>query len=62
MISGLLVHNDILYESTGLYGFSEARTISVPDGNVIERHALDEQYFGSSISANEYKGLNTSTM
>lgn len=51
LLSGLSFYNGGLYESVGLYGSSELRRVDLESGEVIERYAIDEQYFGAYPSA-----------
>lgn len=46
---GLFFHDGALYESTGLEGRSDIRTVRLKDGKVLQRHALDPAYFGEGI-------------
>ncbi|MCA9859843.1 MAG: glutaminyl-peptide cyclotransferase [Thermomicrobiales bacterium] len=47
---GLIFSDGRLYEGTGLYGSSELRLVDLESGNVLESHALDQQYFGEGIT------------
>lgn len=38
-----------MYESTGLYGKSEVRTINMETGTVLQRHKLTSNYFGEGL-------------
>jgi glutaminyl-peptide cyclotransferase len=46
---GLLLHEDYLYESTGLYGRSSLRKVNPKTGEVVQRLALDPAYFGEGL-------------
>jgi len=48
---GLFVADGLLYESTGLTGRSELRALSLTDGKVLRRKALDRRYFGEGSTA-----------
>ena len=44
---GLEFHNDILYESTGLNGFSSLKKIDLFNGNkILNTKFLDNEFFG----------------
>lgn len=47
---GLEIHEGVLYESTGLYGQSDVRTVDQQTGEVIERVALPETAFGEGLT------------
>ena len=47
---GLLLHDGMLYESTGRYGESTVRTVDPTDGAVLHRVALDSVYFGEGLA------------
>ena len=47
---GLLIHDGVLFESTGRYGRSEVRQVDVATGRVLRRHALSEEYFGEGLA------------
>lgn len=47
---GLVYDNGQLYEGTGLNGSSELRLVDLESGEVLQRHALDEQYFGEGVT------------
>jgi glutamine cyclotransferase len=43
----MILHKGWIYESVGLYGSSELRRVDASSGEVIERHAIDEEFFGA---------------
>lgn len=47
---GLVVHNDVLYESTGLYGRSTIRIVEPMSGEVIHRRDVPMQYFAEGMT------------
>jgi glutaminyl-peptide cyclotransferase len=47
---GLEVNNGILYESTGLYGESQMRTVDLATGNVLQRVSLDPSLFAEGAT------------
>lgn len=47
---GLLYHDGLLYESTGLVGQSEIRAVSLKDGKVLRRTAVPPPYFGEGLA------------
>ena len=48
---GLEFHNDILYESTGLNGFSSLKKIDLFNGNkIIDTKFLDNEFFGEGLT------------
>lgn len=47
---GLLVHNGVFYESTGLYGQSSLRKVEIDTGRVLQRYDLPRQYFGEGLA------------
>jgi glutamine cyclotransferase len=46
---GLLYHDGVFYEGTGLNGRSSIRKVRVETGEVLQIRALDQQYFGEGI-------------
>ena len=49
---GLIFRDGFLYESSGQYGRSELRKISLQDGEegrIIKQHKLDDEYFGEGL-------------
>lgn len=47
---GLVWHQDMLYESTGLYGDSSLRKVNPLTGEVLAKLALDPAYFGEGLA------------
>jgi glutamine cyclotransferase len=47
---GLIYHNGILYESTGLRGQSSLRQVELNTGKVLQRTSLNSRYFGEGIT------------
>lgn len=47
---GLFYADEILYESTGLYGESSLRKVAIDTGEVLQKIDLDEKYFGEGIT------------
>jgi glutamine cyclotransferase len=47
---GLVYRDGIFYEGTGLNGRSTIRKVRVENGEVLQLHKLDEQYFGEGIA------------
>lgn len=47
---GLLLHKDLLFESTGLRGKSELRAVRPEDGAVLRRVALPAELFGEGLA------------
>lgn len=47
---GLVYDGGVLYESTGLYGRSSLRRVDLDTGRVLQRHDLDNRYFGEGIA------------
>lgn len=47
---GLAFDNDVLYESTGLYGNSTLRRVQLETGKTLQVHALQNQFFGEGIT------------
>ena len=47
---GLQLINNIMYESTGMYGSSEVRMIDFITGNIMKQVKLDNSYFGEGLS------------
>lgn len=46
---GLQIHNNTLYEGTGLYGNSSVRIVDLKSGNNLKNKDLSKQYFGEGI-------------
>lgn len=53
---GLLLENNALYESTGLYGHSKLRKLDLATGKVLKEDVLPQQYFaeGTTILGNDF--------
>ena len=47
---GLIFEDGIIYESTGRYGQSTLRRVELETGNIIQLHALPDQFFGEGIT------------
>ncbi len=47
---GYEIHDDILWESTGLYGYSTLRKLNPSDGSIIETYPLPDSLFGEGIT------------
>jgi glutaminyl-peptide cyclotransferase len=47
---GLLFHDGVLYESTGLYEQSSIRKVRLETGEILQRRDLPGQYFGEGIA------------
>jgi glutamine cyclotransferase len=47
---GLLFHEGIFYESTGLNGSSSVRKVEIETGRVLEKRNLDNAYFGEGLA------------
>jgi len=47
---GLVFENGVLYESTGLYGYSTLRRVELETGKVLQLYALPNQFFGEGIT------------
>jgi glutamine cyclotransferase len=47
---GLVFHNGVLYEGTGLRGQSSLRKVELETGTVLQRYDLPAQYFGEGIA------------
>jgi glutamine cyclotransferase len=52
---GLIVHEGVLYESTGRQGESTLMTVDLKTGKSLQRHRLEPVYFGEGIAI--WKGL-----
>jgi glutaminyl-peptide cyclotransferase len=48
---GLLWLDGFLYESTGQYGASSLRKVRLETGQVLERHDLEDTYYGEGLAA-----------
>jgi glutaminyl-peptide cyclotransferase len=47
---GLVFHNGVLYEGTGLNGQSSIRKVRLETGEVLQIRPLDQKYFGEGIA------------
>lgn len=47
---GLIYHDGVLYESTGLWGRSSLRKVELETGKVLQTNRLDDQYFGEGLT------------
>ena len=47
---GLVLHGNILYESTGLFGKSAIRSLSDKNGKLLMQKQLPEKYFGEGLA------------
>ena len=47
---GLEIQDGRMYESTGLYGHSQVREISLEDGSLIRSHDLNDSFFGEGLT------------
>ncbi len=47
---GLLLHDKILYESSGLFGKSSLRSLSEKNGELLAQRRLPEKYFGEGLA------------
>jgi glutamine cyclotransferase len=47
---GLAFSDHVLYESTGLQGHSEIRTVRLQTGEVLQRERLEDRYFGEGLT------------
>jgi glutamine cyclotransferase len=47
---GLVIENGVLYEGTGLRGYSTLRRIELETGNVLQLYALPDDFFGEGIT------------
>ncbi|MBC8462733.1 glutaminyl-peptide cyclotransferase, partial [Candidatus Bathyarchaeota archaeon] len=47
---GLVYHDGLLYEGTGLYGRSSIRIAELSTGNIIEQVDLPDEYFGEGMT------------
>jgi glutaminyl-peptide cyclotransferase len=47
---GLFIEKGVLYEGTGLYGKSTLRRVDLETGNVLQMHALSDEFFGEGIT------------
>ena len=47
---GLIYHQGVLYESTGLWGRSSLRKVALTTGEVLQIKELDKRYFGEGLT------------
>ncbi|MCS7193770.1 MAG: glutaminyl-peptide cyclotransferase [Meiothermus sp.] len=47
---GLVYHQGVLYEGTGLYGQSSLRRVELKTGRVLQSHRLGAEYFGEGVT------------
>lgn len=47
---GLLLHEGLLYESTGRYGESSLRAVDIETGEVLRRYDLADEFFGEGLA------------
>jgi len=47
---GLVIEQGVLYEGTGLWGNSTLRRVDLETGNVLQSHALSNEFFGEGIT------------
>jgi glutaminyl-peptide cyclotransferase len=47
---GLVYEDGFLYESTGLHGRSSLRQVELETGNILQFHALPDDYFGEGLT------------
>ena len=47
---GLEIHENYLYEGTGLYGRSSLRKVDIQSGRVLNKIKLESEYFGEGIT------------
>lgn len=47
---GLEIHNNYLFEGTGLYGKSSLRKVEIQSGKVLKKINLNKKYFGEGIT------------
>ena len=47
---GLVYHEGVLYEGTGLHGRSSIRKVKLETGEVLQIRPIDEKYFGEGIA------------
>jgi glutamine cyclotransferase len=52
---GLIYHEGVFYESTGLQGNSSLRKVKLETGEVLQIHHLDDRYFGEGITLWQHK-------
>ncbi len=47
---GLIFENGILYESTGLYGYSSIRRVEMETGSILQLFSLPKEFFGEGLT------------
>lgn len=47
---GLLYHDGVLFEGTGIYGESDVREVELATGEVLRKREIAERYFGEGIA------------
>jgi glutamine cyclotransferase len=47
---GLIFEDDVLYEGTGLYGYSSLRRVDLESGDILQLQALPDGFFGEGIT------------
>ena len=47
---GLIYHDGVMYESTGMEGRSSVRRVDLETGQVLKKHDLAQRYFGEGIA------------
>ena len=52
---GLIMEEGVLYEGTGLYGESTLRRVDLETGDVLQKYALAEEFFGEGITVFDSK-------
>jgi glutamine cyclotransferase len=50
---GLVIHEGIFYEGTGLYGESSLRVVEPETGEIIQSISLEPEYFGEGITIHD---------
>jgi glutamine cyclotransferase len=48
---GLVFHDGVLYEGTGLYGQSSLRRVELETGDILQIRELSDQFFGEGITS-----------
>ncbi|MEJ5327913.1 MAG: glutaminyl-peptide cyclotransferase [Candidatus Bathyarchaeia archaeon] len=47
---GLVIDQGVLYEGTGLWGYSSLRRVNLETGTVLQMHSLPSEFFGEGIT------------
>ncbi|MGB9841172.1 MAG: glutaminyl-peptide cyclotransferase [Candidatus Bathyarchaeales archaeon] len=47
---GLVIEHGVLYEGTGLWGYSTLRRVDLETGAVLQMHSLPDEFFGEGIT------------